>query len=108
MGMGVDVHGLDYTTAAKRAVSDALRHSSLSFFGPAGKSHHDMHIEVRIAVADPGALDTAAIAAEIPYGTVTVTPVAGGLNVASPRGDDAIVIANAAILVSFDDGSPTS
>ena len=29
MGMGVDVHGLDYTNAAKRAVFDALHHSSL-------------------------------------------------------------------------------
>ena len=32
MGMGVDVHGRDYTKAACRAVSDALRHSSLNFF----------------------------------------------------------------------------
>ena len=32
MGMGVDVHGSDYTKAAKRAVTDAIRHSSLNFF----------------------------------------------------------------------------
>ena len=31
MGMGVDVHGRDATKAAKRAVSDAIRHSSLGF-----------------------------------------------------------------------------
>ena len=31
MGMGVDVHGSDYTKAACRAVADALRHSSLNF-----------------------------------------------------------------------------
>ena len=34
MGMGVDVHGKDYTTAAtaaKRAVFDAIHHSSLGF-----------------------------------------------------------------------------
>lgn len=104
MGMGVDVHGRDYTNAARRAVSDALRHSSLSFFEAAGKSRRDMHIEVRIAVTRPDALDVAAIAAEIPYGTVTVTPVAGGLDVPSPDGDDALVIANAAILVSFEEG----
>lgn len=102
MGMGVDVHGRDYTNAARRAVSDALRHSSLNFFEAAGKSRRDMHIEVRIAVARPDALDLAAIAAEVPYGTVTVTPVAGGLDVESPTGDDALVIANAAILVSFE------
>ena len=29
MGMGVDVHGLDYTNAANRAVFYAIHHSSL-------------------------------------------------------------------------------
>ena len=83
MGMGVDVHGGDYTKAATRAVSDALRHSSLNFFEAAGKTRDDMHVEVVIAVADPDAVDTAAIAAEVPYGTVTVSPVSGGLDVPS-------------------------
>ena len=32
MGMGVDVHGCDDTKAARRAVSDALRHSSVHRF----------------------------------------------------------------------------
>lgn len=102
MGMGVDVHGNDYTKAARRAVSDALRHSSLNFFNAAGKTHDDMHIEVLIGVADPAAVDTAAVAAEVPYGAVTVSARLGGLDVASPSGDDNLVIANAAILVSFD------
>ena len=31
-GMGVDVHGGDATKAACRAVSDAIRHSSLPLF----------------------------------------------------------------------------
>ena len=103
MGMGVDVHGNDYTKAAKRAVSDALRHSSLNFFAVTDKTKDDMHVEVRIAVAQPDQIDVAAIAAEVPYGTVTVTPVQGGLDVPAPTGDDGIVIANAAILVSFED-----
>ena len=38
MGMGVDVHGLDYTTAAKRAVFDAIHHSSLGFPRLVGKT----------------------------------------------------------------------
>ncbi len=104
MGMGVDVHGGDYTKAAKRAVSDALRHSSLNFFDAAGKSRDDMHVEVRVAVTDPTAVDVAAIADEVPYGTVTITPVAGGLDVPAPNGVDVMVIANAAILVSFPAG----
>ena len=109
MGMGVDVHGLDYNKAAKRAVSDALRHSSLNFFTAAGKDVHDMHVEVRIGVAKPDEIDLDAIAAEVPYGTVTVIAVKGGLDVAAPQGSvpagshDGIVIANAAILVSFED-----
>jgi len=104
MGMGVDVHGGDYTKAARRAVSDALRHSSLNFFAAAGKTRHDMHVEVVIAVADPDAIDVDAIAAEVPYGTITVTPTVGGLDVVAPAGGDTLVIANAAILVSFDEG----
>ncbi|MEL7209756.1 MAG: Lin0512 family protein [Actinomycetota bacterium] len=104
MGMGVDVHGGDYTKAARRAVSDALRHSSLNFFDAAGKTVHDMHVEVVIAVSDPAAVDTEAVASEVPYGTVTITPVAGGLDVPAPRAGDRMVIANAAVLVSFEDG----
>ena len=102
--MGVDVHGGDYTKAAKRAVSDALRHSSLNFFDAAGKTVHDMVVEVMIGVQEPGKVDIEAVQAEVPYGTVTVTPTTGGLDVASPRPGDLLVIANAAILVSFDDG----
>ena len=72
MGMGVDVHGHDYTKAARRAVSDALRHSSLNFFRATDQTLDDMHVEVIVAVADPGAIDIDAIKAEVPYGTVTV------------------------------------
>ena len=51
MGMGVDVHGSDYTKAARRAVSDAIRHSSLNFFQALGKSPNDMELIVKIGVA---------------------------------------------------------
>ncbi|WP_395152835.1 Lin0512 family protein [Ilumatobacter sp.] len=102
MGMGVDVHGHDYTKAARRAVSDALRHSSLNFFRATDKTRDDMHVEVIVAVADPDAVDTDAVKAEVPYGTVTVRAVAGGLDVPPVEGTtDGVVIANAAILVSF-------
>ena len=46
MGMGVDVHGKDATKAAKRAVSDAIRHSSLGFFRMLGKTAKDMFVDV--------------------------------------------------------------
>ncbi|MFT7476555.1 MAG: hypothetical protein ACI81L_003510 [Verrucomicrobiales bacterium] len=101
MGMGVDVHGSDYTKAARRAVSDALRHSSLNFFDAAGKTREDMHVEVLIGVQQPDQVDVDAVATEIPYGTVTVSAQAGGLDVPAEGKPDGLVIANAAILVSF-------
>jgi hypothetical protein len=61
---------------------------------------------VTVAVARPEAVDTAAVAAELPHGTVTVTAVRGGLDVPPSDGVDLIVMANAAVIVSFDDGRP--
>ena len=103
MGMGVDVHGGDYTKAAKRAVADAIRHSSLNFFRALDKSPDDMRITVKLGVGNPAAVDTEAVAAELPYGTVTVEPVSGGLDVPSDTGSDLMVIVNAAVLVGFDE-----
>ena len=77
MGMGVDVHGKDATKAAKRAVSDAIRHSSLSFVRLFGKTANDMFVDVTVGVPDPSVVDTAAVAKELPYGTVAVTAVKG-------------------------------
>ena len=103
MGMGVDVHGRDATKAAKRAVSDAIRHSSLGF-APVGKTAHDMFVDVVIGVPNPEGVDTSAVAKELPYGTVTVKAVKGGLEIPAESGGDAILIANAAVIVSLDDG----
>ncbi len=102
MGMGVDVHGRDYTRAAGRAVSDAIRHSSLHLFKAIGKSRDDMRITVVIGVPEPDKIDRDAVARELPYGTVTVTAEKGGLEVPNADASDAIVIANAAVLVHFD------
>jgi len=103
MGMGVDVHGGDYTKAAKRAVSDAIRHSSLNFFPHIDKSRDDMQVIVKIGVADPTAINTELVAAELPYGTVSVETEVGGLNVPAENGTDLMVIANAVVLVCFDE-----
>lgn len=101
MGMGVDVHGGDYTKAAKRAVSDAIRHSSLNLFTHTGKSRDDMYITVKIGAQKPEMVDKDAVAAELPYGTATVEPVVGGLDIPSENGKDLMVIVNAAVLVCF-------
>ena len=92
MGMGVDVHGGDATKAACRAVSDAIRHSSLGFFRLLGKTAHDMHVDVTIGVPHPETVDIAVVAAELPYGTVTVTAILGGLEIPGTDGVDAILI----------------
>src|ERR1051326_5983389 len=105
MGMGVDVHGRDATKAAKRAISDAIRHSSLGFVRMLGKTPHDMFVDVTIAVPNPEAVDTTALAKELPYGTVTVTAVKGGLEIPAQSGADAITIANAPVIVSMEDGA---
>jgi uncharacterized protein (TIGR02058 family) len=70
MGMCVDVHGKDATKAARRAVSDAIRHSSLSFVRMFGKTPQDMFVDVTICVPNPDGVDMAAVAKELPYGTV--------------------------------------
>jgi len=103
MGMGVDVHGGDYTKAAKRAVSDAIRHSSLNFFHALDKSPHDMRITVKLGAGDPNAVDVDAVGAELPYGSVTVEASQGGLDVPGEQGGDLMVIVNAAVLVCFDE-----
>src|ERR1700754_5315722 len=107
MGMGVAVHGRDAPKAARRAVSDAIRHSSLGFVRMLGKTPHDMFVDVTIGVPNPEAVDTSAVAKELPYGTVTVKAVKGGLQVPAEQGSDPIITANAAVIVSLDDGKPS-
>ena len=102
MGMGVDVHGGDYTKAAKRAVSDAIRHSSINFFPHVDLNRDDMQIIAKVGAGDPSAIDKEAVAAEFPYGSVTVEPEVGGLDVPAENGKDLMVMVNVAVLVCFD------
>lgn len=95
MGMGNDLHGMDYTKAAKRAIEDAFRHSSLPIFGVLEMPHDAMRVQVTVGVQDPGALDLDALRATLPRGRAEVTAVVGGLNV--PSGDETIVIAQASV-----------
>src|SRR5260370_3521830 len=90
MGMGVDVHGKDATKAAKRAVSDAIRHSSLGFFRMLAKTANDMFVDVTIAMPDPSLLDTAAVTNALPYATITVTPVKAGLAIPAATARDTV------------------
>ena len=104
MGMGVDVHGLDYTGAAKRAVFDALHHSSLGFQRLLGKTADDMQVDVTIGVPKPEAVDGKAVMETLPHGTSHINVVHGGLQVLNEEGNDGPLIASAIVIVSFDDG----
>lgn len=104
MGMGVDVHGLNYTEAAKRAVFDAIHHSSLGFPRLIGKTADDMHVEVTIGVPKPEAVDKKAVLATLPHGGGSINVVQGGLQVLNEKGDDGWLIANAILVVSIEDG----
>jgi uncharacterized protein (TIGR02058 family) len=97
-GMGVDVHGLDSTKAACRAVSDAIRHSSLPLFSDVRARGGKMLVDVTVGVPDPASVNVDVVRRELPHGEVTVRPVAGGLRV--PNSD--ALIACVAITVSVE------
>lgn len=104
MGMGVDVHGLDYTLAATRAVFDAIHHSSLGFARLVGATADDMLVHVLVGVPRPDRVNVDAVVATLPHGHTTVQVVEGGLQRLNADGSDGTLIANAIITVSVDDG----
>jgi uncharacterized protein (TIGR02058 family) len=105
MGMGVDVHGLDYTLAAKRAVFDAIHHSSLGFARLVGATADEMIVHVTIGVPHPEKVHVDEVASSLSHGRATVEVVVGGLERLNADGRDGTLIANAIITVSIDDGT---
>ena len=102
-GMGTSLRRGDYTQAACRAVRDALWHNSINLAELFGFDKTDMQIRVDVGVQDPDVVDKSKVAAEFPYGQVSVYVSAGGLDVPRPDGDgNPTVIANVALTVSFD------
>ena len=99
MGTGIDQYGEDYTKAAKRAVFNTLQNAAIPMFRNLGISPQDMQIELRLGAQEPERIDLDAVAAELPYGTVTATAEKGGLNVADPDHGVTTIVVNAAVLV---------
>ena len=104
MGAGNDLHGGDYTKAALRAVQDAIHHSSLGMIRSLEVEPGRMHVEVTVGVQRPERVDSEAVRASLPHGTVTVSVVKGGLDVPDEDGHDPAVIASAAVVVRLDLG----
>lgn len=81
-GFGVDVHGQNVTKAAVRAVKSAIHANSMPGI-PVFLPNHDlnaMKVNIKLAVPlDKDQLDIEKVKAEIPYGTVTVEIIDGGM-----------------------------
>ncbi len=97
MGMGNDLHGQNYTKAAKRAIEDAIRHSSIPLFGALGLDHTAMRVQVSVGVQQPGMVDIEALKSGLPRGRVSVTATHGGLDITNPDTGEVTVIASAAV-----------
>ena len=102
LGSGNDLHGQNYTTAALRAVQDALHHSSLTFIRSLKLDKTKVEVDVTIGVQKPDMVDIEKVRASLPVGNVTVKAVKGGLDVPDPENNDPAVIASAAIAVRID------
>src|SRR5438094_6572881 len=100
--MGASIRGGDDAGAAVRALRDALWHNSLLLAGALGLPVDAMQVEVTIGVPRPERVDKAAVLAELPHGTGTVTVVEGGLEVTNDEGTNTTVVANAAAVVRLD------
>ena len=97
MGMGNDLHGMDYQKAARRAIEDAFRHSTLPIFGATGLDHTEMRVQVTVGVQEPNKLDTEALSDLLPRGRTSINAVKGGQNITNPDSGETLVIATAAI-----------
>lgn len=102
LGMGTSLRQGDYTRAAVRALQDALWRNSVSFAEAFGFEKSDMLVDVEIGVQKPELVDMKEIKAVLPYGQCAVNVVTGGLDIPKPDGEGITILANAAIVISFD------
>ena len=105
MGMGNDLHGMDYQKAATRAIEDAIRHSTLPIFAATGIDPAEMRVQVTIGVQEPEHLDTDALASRLPRGRASVRAVKGAQNVTHPDTGETLVIATPAVEAFLPDQS---
>jgi len=104
IGMGTDIRGGDSTTAAKRALLDAIRRNALTISRVLGQEPDDMQVEVRVGVPRPETVDQEAVLSALPYGSATLEVVAGGLEIPHEGSQDCTLIAHAATIVRLNIG----
>ncbi|WP_424929102.1 Lin0512 family protein [Amaricoccus tamworthensis] len=101
-GTGVDIRGGDYTKAAVRAVSAAIRHNTILFADAFGLERTQMRIRVDIGVTKPEEVVREDVVAVFPYGMVDVRVVEGGMEIPTDDGTGITTMANAAVSVFLD------
>ncbi|WP_150306042.1 Lin0512 family protein [Pseudomonas saliphila] len=101
-GMGTSIRSRDYTEACARGIRDALWHNSVNVAGAFGFPREAMLIDVEIGVQKPEQVNTEVLLGIFPYGKPSITVTRGGLDISKPDGSSTSVIANVAIIVSFD------
>ena len=103
MGMGIDLHGRDYTRAARRAVWNAVHQSSLMFlnlFGP--DTAREMIVQVTVGVPKPEEVREEEVLSVLPHGKGVLKVVPGGLEIEGREGSGNLTImANAAVIVNI-------
>lgn len=103
IGTGIDLHGQNYTEAARRAVWNAVHQSSLMFLGLFGENTaSEMIVEVTLGIPQPDKVDEEEVLSVLPHGKGVLNTVRGGLEVESREGSgDKTIIANAAVIVKI-------
>jgi len=100
-GMGTSLRRQDYTSAARKALQDALWHNSINLAELFGQPKDAMRITVEIGVQQPDRVDTNSLRDIFPYGRIDFAVTHGGLDIPRPDGNPT-VIANVAISVALD------
>ena len=106
-GTGADLHGMDVTEAASRAVKDAVSHCCMCGLVEAlglNDLKHDMRVSMKIAAPDPDHVDTEALKKLMITENVDVEVVEGGMLLPGLHVDefgkgDQIMIVNAGLTV---------
>lgn len=111
VGMGVDLHGQDVTTACIRACRDAIGHNSLPGITDIlpGGSRDEMAVRITLGVPfHQEHVDVEQVKDVFPYGKKEVVVVPGGMLASSgvvlpDKGDttDEMVIVNAVVEVGY-------